>query len=98
MPTIQKKFISGAAAPLLTHPIPKSCKDAKTIVDTPFSLYLFKDSTRLNHEYIQTVLPTLLIKNFSPDGYMNWFKNLPQGSFLEFDKTKNMLYVCVLTP
>ena len=98
MPSIQKMFLSGSAAPLLSHPIPKSCKDARTIVDTPLSLFLFKDSTRLNHEYIQTVLPTLFTKNFTPDGYINWFKTLPEGSFLEFDKGTRMLYLCSIKP
>lgn len=98
MPSIQKTLLSGSAQPLLSHPIPKLCKDARTIVDTPMSLFLFKDSTRLNHAYIQTVLPTLFVKNFTPDGYINWFKNLPEGSYLEFDKGKKMLYLCSIVP
>lgn len=98
MPSLQKTLLSGSATPLLSHPIPKACKDAKTIVDTPSTLFLFKDSSRLNHEYIQTVLPTLFQKNFTPDGYVNWFKNLPEGSFLQFDKGTKMLYLCTVVP
>lgn len=98
MPTIEKTLLSGSAAPLLGHPIPKTCKDAKTIVETPFSLFLFKDSTKLNHEYVQRVLPTLLLKNFSQEQYIEWFKKLPEGSFLEFDKGKRMLYLCQVVP
>jgi hypothetical protein len=98
MPTIQKTLLSGSVQPLLTHPIPKVCKDARTIVDTPFSLFFFKDSSRLNHEYVQTVLPSLFSKNFTAEQHVKWFKNLPEGSFLEFDKGKRLLFLCSLAP
>ncbi len=98
MVQVTKQFLSGAVAPNLTHPIPKSCLDSKTIVLTDFSLMLFPDKTNQNLSYIETVLPTLFKKNFTKDQYLEWYKKLPAGSYLEFDRTKNFLYLCSLTP
>jgi hypothetical protein len=98
MVNVTKQFLSGASAPLLSHPIPKMCEDARTIVLNQYSLLLFPDKSNLNLEYIEKVLPTLLTNNFTKEQHVEWFKKLPAGSYLEFDRTKKFLYLCSITP
>jgi hypothetical protein len=98
MVNVTKQFLSGAVAPLLSHPIPKPCDDARTIVLNQYSLMLFPDKSNLNLSYVEKVLPTLWVNNFSKEKTLEWFKNLPPGSYLEFDRGKKFLYLCSVTP
>lgn len=98
MVQVTKQFLSGAVSPNLNYPIHPVCRENKTIILTDFSLLLFPDKTNLNLSFIENVLPTLMHKNFTKQQYIDWFQKLPQGSYLEFDRSKNFLYLCTLTP
>ena len=75
-------------------PIPKSSRDNKTLVKTDSNLFLFQDSSQVHSEYLVVVLPQLFLKNWTPDMYVIWFRNLPANSYIEVDLTKKICYLC----
>ena len=98
MPSLQKTFLGGYLGTPHTVSIPKTSRDNKTIVSTPFSLFIFQDKSLVHSEYLSLVLPQLFVKNWTSDAYVKWFKNLPSNSFLEIDTGKKMCYLCSLSP
>lgn len=92
----ERRLICRAHAPLKKEP-PKSCSDAKTIGFDTFKtkLMMFKDSRPEAQAYIQEVLPTMLVPPNPPDAGIKFYNTL-NGSWLEFDFTENILYLCSL--
>jgi hypothetical protein len=91
---IEKVIIAKAFKPLKKDP-PMICSKEKTIGFDTFKrcLFMFKDSRRQAQDYIREVLPTMLMAENAEKTSMNLYNGL-DGSYLEFDFTTNLLYLC----
>ena len=99
MPSLQKTLLGGYVGSPHTVSIPKSSRDNKTIVNNGMNmLYLFQDSSQAHSEYLGQVLPQLFVKNWTTEKYVKWFRDLPQGAFLEVDTGKKLCYLCSVSP
>lgn len=94
MPSIQKALLGGYTTSPHTVSIPKSSRDSKTLVKTDSTLFMFQDSSKAHSEYLMAVLPQIFLKNWTPDMYVKWFRDLPANSYIEVDLTKKMCYLC----
>jgi hypothetical protein len=98
MPSIQKTLLGGFVGDPTNVAVPKSSKDNKTIAKSHASILLFKDTTQEHSEYLQQVLPRVFLKNWTTEGYVKWFRDLPSGSYIELDLAKKMCFLCSLSP
>lgn len=92
----QRVLLGGGPQPRLDIPIPHECEKARTIYMpiTKDRLFLRKHEIGVARQYIYDVLPSLLVKNWTPEKATKWFYDLPEYSWLEFEVHTKLLYLC----
>lgn len=96
--SVERILLGGGSEPRLDIPIPKECEKERTIY-MPIGkdrLFLRKHEIAVARQYIYDVLPSLFVKNWTPEKATQWFYDLPEYSWLEFEVHKKLLYLCLL--
>ena len=94
----ERVLLGGGPQPRLDIPIPTDSHRDRTIYMpiTKDRLFLRKDTRGPARQYIYDVLPSLLVKNWTPEKATKWFYDLPDYSWLEFEVHTKLLYLCSL--
>lgn len=92
---IEKTILGKAMTPIL-KPIPYSCTNAKTIVQTFESLLLFKDSRLEAQNFVREVLPTLWFIDNCEETSMKLYNSLQANQFLEYKIGTQLLFLCTI--
>lgn len=93
---VERQFISGSVISSLP-PIPEEAKTARTIFENATGQILIHPDRRpASLQWISQVIPKMFMINKPDEWKINWALNIPQGSWLEFDKKTKNLSLCSL--
>lgn len=98
MPTVQKTFLGGYIGSPESMTVPKSSRDNRTVLKNDFTIGVFQDRSQDHSEYVASLLQVVMVKNWTKEQSMKWFRGLPPNSYLEVDLVKKMCFLCSLVP
>lgn len=77
--------------------IPETCRQSKTIFENiTGQIIIHPDRRPASLQWMNEVIPKIFMVNKSDEWKINWAYNIPQGSWLEFDKKTKILSLCSL--